>query len=250
MVLVEPGTFMMGTDSHIHRDERPAFPVRITTPYYIAKYPVTFDDYDLYCESTGRPLLDDRGWGRGSLPAFGLSWHDATEYCKWLTLQSGLSPAVQDFPGGTGCDFSAEGYRLPTEAEWEFAARGGNASQGFLYAGSGDPQEVAWYAENSEGRPHPVGEKGPNELGLHDLSGNVWEHCWDWYAWNFYFFTAEAFGDTPIDDPQGDYPVVHVNKALRGGSFACPAEELRITNRGYDLPEGQGFYGIRLVRKG
>ena len=140
-------------------------------------------------------------------------------------------------------DRAANGYRLPTEAEWEYAARGGPFSGGTLYPGSDVPNEVAWYADNSGGQPHPVGQKTPNELGLYDMGGNVWEFCWDRYAWNFYLYCGD-----PVVDPDGFAPFNHPNVVLRGGHFLSNVDELRVTARGYDVPTDYGMYGIRLTR--
>jgi sulfatase modifying factor 1 len=241
MVLVEPGRFEMGSPTG-EQDESPLHAVNITQAFTISPLPVTFDQYDEYCNATGTPAPDDGGWGRGDLPVSNLNWYEAIDYCNWLSERAGLVPCYRRTEQDTDCHFWANGYRLPTEAEWEYAARGGPISQGYLYAGSDDPDQVAWYGANSGGRPHPIGQKAPNELGLYDMSGNVWEFCWDLYAWNYYILL------TPPDDPHGAGPVYHVNRSLRGGCFLSEADELRVANRGYDVPVQSGLYGIRLAR--
>ncbi|HEY84898.1 MAG TPA: formylglycine-generating enzyme family protein [Chloroflexi bacterium] len=144
----------------------------------------------LELNSPGRP--DDNGLGRGSRPVFGISSYEAIAFCNWLSEKEGLIPCYTGRKKATRCDFSANGYRLPTEAEWEYAARGGPLSRGCQYAGSDDPDEVAWYDENSGGELHPVGQKKPNELGLYDMSGNMWDWCWDWYDSDYYNSSPEA----------------------------------------------------------
>jgi sulfatase modifying factor 1 len=244
MVYLEDGTFQMGC-SGCQRDERPVHTVILNWSCYIARYAVTFDQYDTYCEETGRPLLDDGGWRRGDIPVFGLNWYDAVEYCNWLSEKEGLTPCYHQGSRRMSWKREANGYRLPTEAEWEYAAKGGPLSEGTSYPGSDDPDEVAWYADNSDGRPHPVGQKAPNELGLYDMSGNIWEFCWDRYAWNYYIYCGD-----PVVDPKGFAPFNHPNVVLRGGSFLSSAYELRVEARGYDVPTDRGMYGIRLARTG
>jgi sulfatase modifying factor 1 len=242
MVRVEAGSFVMGWADG-PRDERPAHEVLLTKSFTVARYTVTFEQYDVYCEDVGKPVVDGGGWGRGDRPIFGLNYYDALAYCNWLSEREGLAPCYGEGRQGLKWDRAANGYRLPTEAEWEYAARGGSFSLGYLYAGGDDPDAVAWYADNSAGRPHPVGQKAPNELGLYDMSGNVWEFCWDRYAWNFYLYA-----DTPSVDPKGFHPLDHPNVVLRGGSFSSGADALRATARGYDVPVSRGEYGMRLVR--
>ena len=193
MVLVEAGSFQMGsTDGYAH--EQPVHTVLISKPFYIARYEITFEEYDRFCDDTHKVRLEDRGWGRGKQPVIHVDWNDAIAYCNWLSETEGLSPCYSGKGKMVECDFSANGYRLPTEAEWEYAARGGQDSQGFIYAGSDNPDDVAWYADNSNEQLHPVGEKEPNELGLYDMCGNIFEWCWDWYDQDYY-------AASPLSDP-------------------------------------------------
>lgn len=137
-----------------------------------------------------------------NVPAHMVNWYHTLVFCNMLSIADGLSP-VYSIGGTTDtvawgaipvtssndtwdavvADWTANGYRLPTLTEWHFAARGGNYSKNFTYAGSNNIDDVAWYFSNSGDRPHPVGEKTSNELGLNDMSGNVWEWCWDWYVY-------------------------------------------------------------------
>ncbi len=244
MVHVEAGEFEMGCIG-CARDERPMHTVILTWSFYIAKYALTFAQYDAYCEESGRPLLDDGGWGRGNIPVIGLNWYDAVEYCNWLSEKEGLTPCYREGERVVAWERETSGYRLPTEAEWEYAAKGGPLSKHYAYPGGDDPDKVAWYADNSDGQPHPIGQKTPNELGLYNMGGNVREFCWDRYAWNMYLYCGD-----PVVDPRGFGAGTHPNIVIRGGDFESPVDELRVEARGYDVPTGRGMYGIRLVRNG
>jgi formylglycine-generating enzyme required for sulfatase activity len=245
MVLVEAGSFQMGAMDGFS-DEQPVRTVRIARPFYIGKYEVTFEEYDRFCEDTGRTKPDDRDWGRGKQPIIHVDWYDVVAYCNWLSEQEGRTPCYRGKGKSTKCDFSADGYRLPTEAEWEYAARGGQKSQGYTYAGSNNPDEVAWYGENSAGQPQPVGQKQPNELGLYDMSGNLFEWCWDWYGQDYY-------ASSPASDPQGPPAPRTANpgeltRVRRGGSWNEKAESIRVSSRSFDSVSYAGGNGFRLAR--
>ena len=240
MVLVEAGSFQMGSTDGLE-DEQPVHTVHITRSFYMSKYEVTFEEYDRFCDDTiGMNKPEDRGWGRGNLPVIGVDWYDAVAHCNWLSEKEGLIPCY----GGKGrfiqCDFSANGYRLPTEAEWEYAARGGQKSQGYKYAGSDNVDDMAWYAGNSGGRPHPVGQKQPNELGLYDMCGNGYEWCWDWYGKDYY-------ASSPASDPTG--PSSGTNRGRRSCHWNTDSDYLRVAYRSADDPSYPGGNGFRLVRK-
>lgn len=244
MVLVEAGTFEMGSTAT--PDEQPVHTVRISRPFDMAIYAVTFEEYDRFCKETGKRKPVDRDGQRGKLPVIGVNWYDAVAYCNWLSEKEGLAPCYAGRSLNTKCDFSVGGYRLPTEAEWEYAARGGQKSQGYLYAGSNNPDEVAWYAGNSGDQLHPVGQKQPNELGLYDMSGNMYEWCWDWYRDDYY-------SSSPADDPTGPPPSPEPtprgpNKVRRSGSWRESAESVRVTFRSIDYASYPGDNGFRLVR--
>jgi formylglycine-generating enzyme required for sulfatase activity len=211
MVFVKGGTFQMGSTNG-DGDEKPVHSVTVDD-FYMSKYEVTFAEYDKFCEATGRKKPKDQGWGRGSRPVINVSWHDAAAYCQWA------------------------GGRLPTEAEWEYAARGGNKSNGYTYAGSHNADEVAWY---NSGETHPVGQKKPNELGLYDMSGNVWEWCSDWYDSDYY-------ENSPSSNPKG--PSNGSGRVRRGGSWYYYAKGCRVANRSdYDPSFGDLYLGFRLAR--
>ncbi len=255
MMHIEAGEFIMGCGD-CKPNEQPVHTVILTHSFYLARHTVTFEQYNAYCGQTGQPLMDDRGWGH-DVPMFGLNWFDAVEYCNWLSEREGLIPCYGERSRSSNnsiiWDYEADGYRLPTEAEWEYAARGGPSNQDYFYPGSDDPNEVAWYADNSDGRPHPVGQKMPNALGLYDMSGNVSEFCWDLYTTEYYRYIT---GNLPAVDPLGmermhTYSAAtRPNISLRGGNFMSPVDELRVTARGYDVPLHYGMYGIRLARTG
>ena len=245
MVLVEAGSFQMGsTDGYAH--EQPVHTVLISKPFYIAKYEVTFEEYDCFCDDTHRSMPDDRGWGRGNQPVIHVDWNDAVAYCNWLSEKEGLSPCYSGKGKLVECDFLAMGYRLPTEAEWEYAARGGQKSQGFIYAGSNNPDEVAWYADNSNEQLHPVGEKKTNELGLYDMCGNIFEWCWDWYDQDYYAASpsSDPLGPPPPQDPK-PWEFIRVR---RSGSWREDAEYIRVSARSFDGIDYPGDNGFRLVR--
>ncbi len=191
LVFVAKGSFTMGdTWGDGWYDEKPTHKVTFTYDFYIGKYETTFDEYDAFCEAIGRSKPRDRGWGRGQRPVIRVSWWDAIAYCNWLSKKEGLPKAYDsngnllDKDGRVTTDPSkVVGYRLPTEAEWEYAARGGNKSKGYKYAGSDNEDEVAWYWQNSGDkyltgdwdddtikenncRTQELGKKAPNELGM------------------------------------------------------------------------------------
>lgn len=246
MVLVLGGTFDMGSPDG-YDNELPIHGVTISNPFYMGKYEVTYEEFDAFCEDIQRySRPDDEGQGRGKRPVAGVTWYDAAEYCNWLSEKEGLVPCYS----GTGklikCDFSANGYRLPTEAEWEYAARGGPTSQGFIFAGSNNPDDVAWYSENAGDAAQAVGQKEPNEIGLYDMSGNSFEWCWDWYVDDYY-------NESPSTDPLGpplptvDFPW-QLARVRRSGSWGENPSSIRAASRSFDDPAYAGSNGFRLAR--
>ena len=231
VVLVEAGRFMMGSEEG-YDNERPIHEVMISRPFFIGVYPVTHAQYKRFRRA------DDFGWGGHNHPIANASWKDAVEYANWLSKKERLTPCYSGKSYNTLCDFSASGYRLPTEAEWEYAARGGPLSQGFIYAGSDNPDEVAWYAENAGDKTRPVGLKQPNELGLYDMSGNMFELVWDWYEADYYTIARR-------ENPTG--PEKGSNKARRSGNYKESAIIVRTAFRSYD-EINYPMNGFRLVR--
>jgi formylglycine-generating enzyme required for sulfatase activity len=216
-VAVEGGTFQMGSNRG-DSDEKPVHSVTVSD-FNISKTEVTFEQYDAFCDATGRDKPDDKGWGRGNRPVIYVDWQDAFDYCEWMSKTTG------------------ETYRLPTEAEWEYAARGGSKSKGYTYSGGNNLYAVAWYDNNSRDKTHPVAQKQPNELGLYDMSGNVYEWCSDWYG---------DYSSSPQTDPQGSNSEEY--RVLRGGGWLHHDSGCRVAFRlGYS-PDGRyNFYGFRLV---
>ena len=246
MILVERGDFFMGdTWSNGYDNEKPIFGVRFTYDFYIGKHPVTFDEYDRFIFDVGWRTPDCNAWGRGRRPVIDVSWWDAIAYCNWISENEGLPRAYDDkgnfldSDGNTTSDPAmVVGYRLPTEAEWEFAARGGNNSNNNRYSGANAVGFVAWYYPNSGGTTHEVGSKAPNELGLYDMSGNVWEWCSDWYL---------AYTSTAKTNPYTDE--IGAGRIIRGGSHYDSAPNVRIARRhSADDTRTNPDIGFRIVR--
>jgi formylglycine-generating enzyme required for sulfatase activity len=170
-----------------------------------------------------------------------VKWFGAAAFCNYMSVRNGYKPFynVNDW----SCDFSAKGFRLPTEAEWEYAARGGNKSKGYLYSGSDSIEAVAWYYENSDSKIHAVGKKQSNELGLYDMSGNVYEWCNDWYGGEYYeACKKQGVVENPVGPEIGSYRV------LRGGYWISGAQDCRSANRLIADPDNRSLIiGFRLV---
>jgi len=246
MVPVEGGTFYLGNDYSGALDETPEHEVTISD-FRMSKYEVTFEMFDNFCRATGYPFPDDGGFGREKNPVINVSWIGAVKYCNWLSARFHLTKVYElqiDSTGTviTNIHWDANGYRLPTEAEWEYVAKGGNDSQGFLYPGSNNAEEVAWYAANSGNKPHQVGTLNANELGIFDILGNAWEWCFDYYD-------ASYYKNSPKQDPRG--PSAGQTRVYRGGCFNSSIDQLRVTKRfSLDPNVEKGTIGIRLVQSG
>jgi formylglycine-generating enzyme required for sulfatase activity len=274
--------------------------------FYISKYEVTFDEFDRYCYEMKGYLHKDgfkgdqdylpKSWARGNNPAIYVSWIDAIEYCNWLSIKEGLEPCYEQLGKDIQWFPKRNGYRLPTEAEWEYAARGGhlmpniNDGRGHLYSGCDDAagqdsfylykdngdsfivytdrytaiteiegiytflKDYAWFNLNSgwqdkdapgndNGQAHPVGTKFPNALGIHDMAGNVWEWCWDWYSPDYYQY-CQAHPDECID-PKGPEHVGDIGAigchVMRGGTWANYPVFLRTTFRFFSLNQALNY---------
>ena len=237
LLFVDGGVFRMGSAAR-ESNEKNVHKVTMHREYYVGKYPVTFDEYDEFCIDSGKDRRPaDQGWGRGQRPVVNVNWYSALLFCNWLSARERRSPCYSGKAVHVRCDFAANGYRLPTEAQWEYAARGGRRSKGYRYSGSNKAANVGWYWDNSGGMTHTVGEKKPNELGIHDMSGNVWEWCWDWH--NHYPLSAQT-------DPIG--PASGSRHVLRGGSWYNSAAFLGSTYREASNPMTRYYAnGFRVV---
>lgn len=247
MISVEGGTFTMGNDYSFSAgdgvaDESPEHKVTVSS-FYMSKTEITFELFDLFCEATGYMKPEDGKFGRGKLPVCNVSWQSACMFCNWLSMRDGFDRCYSIKRDSSNVTIKlisgANGYRLPTEAEWEYAARGGKDAKIFSYSGSNDYNEVAW-CRNNTSTPHPVATKLPNALGLYDMSGNAWEWCWDLYGKAYY-------KDSPADNPMG--PASGSDRVYRGGNFRCNLDYLRLTGR-YHAQENKdyGMIGFRVAK--
>lgn len=223
MVAIEPGQFMMGSKKG-EDDEKPMHKVTIKKPFLMGKYEVTFEEYDTFALATGRELPDDRGWGRGRRPVINVSWKDAKDYAKWLSKQTGKS------------------FRLPSEAEWEYAVRAGTITRWYCGDDMDCLKNIAWFYFHSDSKTHRVGKKRPNAWGLYDMSGNVWEWVED--EWHDNYQGAPDNGSAWVGkNKKGS------DRVIRGGSWDFSAQDCRSANRYYDGPDYRnGYVGFRLTR--
>ncbi|MEZ4827056.1 MAG: SUMF1/EgtB/PvdO family nonheme iron enzyme [Bacteroidia bacterium] len=219
MVFVEGGEFDMGGE--MYDREKPIHKV-VVDSFYICRFPVTQTLWKAVMGSDPEKLA----FPHPMRPVERVSWEESQEFVKKLNTQTGKT------------------YRLPTEAEWEYAARGGKYSQGFTYAGSNNLFEVGWYDDNSQDITQPVGLKRPNELGLYDMSGNVYEWCQDWYGSDYY---AQCAKQKIIYNPKG--PESGERRVVRGGSWGYIVFNCRVAHRGGDHPSYRYLdIGLRLCR--
>ena len=236
MVLVPGGEFVMGDDGG-EQDERPAHKVRVDA-FYMDKYEVTQKSYEkLMGANPSKYKQPER-------PVEQVSWFNAEKYCNMRSLQEGLTPCYD--LAALRCDFAADGYRLPTEAEWEYACRAGTTS---AYSFGRDPAGLptyAWFKKDSQNTTHPVGQKRPNPWGLYDMHGNVAEWCHDVYDAGCY---QRREGENPTGPASGE------ERVLRVGSWAAAEEACRSSARSSDAPGfadvcfGYDAYGFRCVRR-
>ncbi len=234
--------YLLIIDPEAHSRELPVHEI-IVDNFAIGKYPVTFAQYDAFCEATKRKPLEDRGWGRGQRPVMNVSWYDAIAYCNWLSDLWGYECVYKRTGKEVDINYKADGYRLPTEAEWEYAARGGKESKGFLYSGSDNLDEVGWYNNNSGDKTHEVGQKKPNELGLYDMSGNVWEWCNDWGSYKSYKKLNVSKNSNVWGLQDGS------RRVGRGGGWNSPSRHCSITFRHWRGPSvSRGILGFRIAR--
>ncbi|MDR0453289.1 MAG: SUMF1/EgtB/PvdO family nonheme iron enzyme [Deferribacteraceae bacterium] len=235
MVWVEGGAFMMGNPDAkigINFHEGPQHQVTVSG-FWIGKYPVTQAEYE---KIMGTNPSNFKG---GNLPVEQVTWFDAIEYCNKLSQKEGLTPVYKRSGNNVTADWKANGYRLLTESEWEYAARGGKANSAYKYSGGNNVDDVCWYKNNSGGKTNPVGVKKANELGIHDMCGNVWEWVWDLY--DLYSASAKS-------DPRG--PGKGTTRVRRGADWDEDLERdnLRPASRSTSKPsERYNWIGFRVA---
>ncbi len=259
MIYVEGGTYNMGNKKNKKRehDEENVHEVTLND-FFIGRTEVTVAQFAKFVKETNYKTDSEKNWGSyvwddihatmvfrngvdwrfdesgDSLPISDykyfpvvyVSWHDATEFCAWLSQKTGKI------------------YTLPTEAEWEYAARGGNKSKSYVYSGSNKLENVAWFWNDSNVKLHPVANKLPNELGLFDMSGNAYEWCSDWYE-DKYPMESQENPTGPVNEHKELF-----RRVIRGGSWVVFAEFCRVTNRDSGNPDlGTSTSGFRVVRR-
>ncbi len=223
MVIVPAGKFNMGSNKGGEDSEKPIHEVTIAYDFSVGKYPVTFEEYDRFCEAIGREKPSDSSWGRGKRPVINVNWNDAKAYCQWLSEQTGKK------------------YRLLTEAEWEYACRAGSTGKYCFGNDVNQLKNYGWYDNNSGSQTHPVGEKKPNAWGLYDMHGNVWEWCED--LWHSDYQGAPTDGSAWVSGGTSD------THPLRGGSWYSYGAGLRCASRlGGFTTSGSFDGGLRLSR--
>ena len=213
MVYVAGGTFQMGSISG-EDDEIPVHNVTLSD-FYIGKYEVTQEQWQTVMGS------NPSGFKGAKRPVEQVNWNDCQEFVKKLNQLTGKN------------------FRLPTEAEWEYAAQGGNQSRGYIYSGSNTIGDIAWFEDNSGNQTHNVGTKAPNELGLYDMSGNVWEWCQDWYSSSYYSRSPQTNPTGPLSGP---------GRVNRGGSWFNYSTYCRTAYRDGSHPTSRSYIGFRLAQ--
>jgi len=257
MISVQGGTFQMGSNSS--SDEQPIHSVTLSN-FSISQYEITYkqwrevSNWAINSGYTDLPGGRQGNNGDSTHPVTEVNWYDVVKWCNALSEKYGMTPVYytnSDFTAiyktgqvdlqNTYVNWSANGCRLPTEAEWEYAARGGiHAGDNYTYSGSNTVDNVAWNSNNSGSNTHPVGTKQANQLGIYDMSGNVWEWCWDWYG---------SYSSNAQTNPQG--PTSGILRVLHGGSWNTYGDFCRVASRSYDDPlDRDDFYssGFRLAR--
>ena len=225
MVAVEGGTFSMGATeeqgSDAYDDEKPVHLVTLSS-FSIGQTEVTQELWQAVMGS------NPSYFQASTFPHYGINLQRPVEQVSWDACQTFITKLNER---------TGKNFRLPTEAEWEYAARGGNKSQGYKYAGSNNIDDVAWWTSNSGTTTHLVATKAPNELGLYDMSGNVWEWCQDWYG---------NYSSDAQTNPTG--PASGTHRVTRGGGWGYYAWDCRVSKRNYNTPSLESYYfGLRLA---
>lgn len=248
MVRIPAGTFLRGSQRGEYT-EQPVVQVRISTPLLMSTYEITQAQWEQLMGISPSYYRGD------NLPVESISWMDAVDFCNRLSIRHGLQPCYRIRGDTVECDWNANGYRLPTEAEWEYAAKAGTTTDvysgnllqprgGCLVSDHPEPalDAIAWYCFNSDGTTHPVGQKAPNEWGLYDMIGNVAEFVWDWS-------NGSPYAPSDTLDPRG--PAYGTLRRVRGGSFLDGAFHNRASARLVALPPTRGsrMVGFRIVRR-
>jgi sulfatase modifying factor 1 len=240
MIYISAGTFDMGctaaqsADGNCASDESPVHTVTLTHDFYMGETEVTQGEYQSIT-GTNPSYFSSCGT---DCPVEYISWHEVAEYANALSVADGLTECftcTNGFCTTPNSPYTCDGYRLPTEAEWEYAARAGTD---YVYAGSNTVGDVAWYYSNASSTTHPVAQTLPNDWGLYDMSGNVWEWIWDWYDSGYY-------SSSPSSDPAG--PTSASDRVVRGGSWYDVASNARVAGRS-SPPFGRYDIGFRLSR--
>jgi len=239
MALLPGGWFEMGTQENEEKDE-PRHKVYVSS-FCMDRYEVTQEEYE---KLMGK---NPSQWKGRKNPVEQIRWAEAAAYCNARSRLDGLQPAYD--PKSWECSFEAGGYRLPTEAEWEYACRAGTQTAYFFGEGAGELKRYAWFKDNAGRGPREAGTRPPNPWGLHDLCGNVWEWCNDFYQEGYY-------QESPEKDPRG--PKSGKTRVLRGGCWNSRAEQCRSSYRNYEDPgytdvcfgaDVHGFVGFRCVKR-
>ena len=227
-VHVECGGFRMGSEDEYNATPHDAW----VSEFFICTHEVTQEEYKAIMGTNPSEIK------KKNHPVENVSWFDAIEYCNRRSIAEGFTPCyTEDFE----LDIGANGYRLPTEAEWELAARGGNLSQNYFFSGSDYLDSVSWNSENSGHKHHEIMTKKPNELGIYDMTGNVAEWCWDWY---------DSYPEEKQDiDPEG--PASGEFRVIRGGACYFIDDNMAIQARNGSRPDTKtSYFGFRIVRSG
>jgi formylglycine-generating enzyme required for sulfatase activity len=241
MVSLPGGEFLMGND-HGNADEAPAHKVKVS-PFLMDKFEVT---HEMFAKAQ---LPDPSHWQENpKTPVERVRWRDAKRYCNERSLLEGLKPCYNEKTPDWDCDYAANGYRLPTEAEWEYAARGGTDGA-YDFGAPEKLRQYAWFKENSEEKTHPAGQRRPNSFGIYDLYGNVSEWCEDVYS-------PASYPESPAADPHGPpSPGKDVKRVIRGGSWRSSLDQCRATARqgertgDTDACFSTDYCGFRCVRR-